>query len=146
MQVMVLTVWILQGLLMFFDEFYFHHKRGLGRWESLGHPIDTLFFIACFIYTLSFDTSHLTGFILLASASCLIITKDEFVHSKECDGGENWLHAVLFVIHPIALFALYHAWINGLYDIIKIQTGIIAAFGLYQLLYWNLPFRKLKIG
>ena len=31
-----------QGLAILVDEFWFHHRRGLPRWERLGHPIDTL--------------------------------------------------------------------------------------------------------
>ena len=127
---------------MFVDEFYYHHRRGLGRWESIGHPVDTLFFLACFIYALFVNVAHMTGFVCLAVLSTLIITKDEFVHADACPGGEQWLHALLFAIHPVALFTLYLAWSKGWMLLIGIQTVLILLFGLYQMVYWNLINRK----
>lgn len=137
MQGLIVSIWILQGVAMFFDEFYFHHKRGLKKWESLGHPIDTLFFLLCFIYTLIASKESILGFIILSFVSTIFITKDEFIHAKECDGAENWLHSMLFIIHPLSLIALYYAWQKGFENIILIQSLIIFAFGLYQLIYWN---------
>lgn len=137
MQGIIISIWILHGLIMFVDEFYYHHRRGLGRWESLGHPVDTLFFMACFIYALVVDPSHPWGFVVLAMLSTLIITKDEFVHAKQCPGGEQWLHALLFIIHPVALFGLYHVWTQGGLWLVRIQAAIILLFGLYQVIYWN---------
>ena len=142
MQAMILSIWILHGILMFIDEFYYHHRRGLGRWEALGHPVDTLFFLACFMYALFVNSAHVTGFGVLAVLSSLIITKDEFVHAKQCPGGEQWLHALLFAIHPVALFALYGAWSRGWMLLIGIQTFIVLLFGLYQVVYWNLIKEK----
>ena len=138
MQTMILSIWILHGILMFVDEFYYHHRRGLGRWESIGHPIDTLFFLICFIYALFVDSSHVTGFVVLAVLSTLIITKDEFVHATLCPGGEQWLHALLFALHPVSLFALYLAWNNGWMVLITVQTILILLFGSYQVVFWNL--------
>ena len=140
MQILIVGIWVLQGILMFWDEFYFHHKRRLGKWESIGHPVDTFSFLACFLYPLFF-TNEVTFFIL-AIISSLIITKDEWVHSKQCLATENWLHAVLFVVHPIALGALYFAWMNNFFEIIKIQSVIIFIFGIYQVTYWNLITNK----
>lgn len=134
---MILTIWILHGALMFFDEFYFHHRRGLKRWESLGHPLDTLFFLFCFLYVQMVDPANATGFFVLAVVSTLIITKDEFVHAEQCKGGEQWLHALLFILHPVSLFALYQAWIRDYTMLIQIQTVLVTLFGLYQLIYWN---------
>jgi hypothetical protein len=138
MQAVILSIWILHGVLMIFDEFYYHHRRGLGRWESMGHPVDTLFFLACFIYALFADSANVGGFVALAVLSTLIITKDEFVHAKLCPGTEHWLHALLFAIHPVSLYALYLAWTNGLVVLITLQTILIVLFGTYQVIYWNL--------
>ena len=38
----------LQGLAMLVDELLFHRRRGLPRWERIGHPIDTLSVLACY--------------------------------------------------------------------------------------------------
>ncbi|MFK8139035.1 MAG: hypothetical protein AB8E15_11795 [Bdellovibrionales bacterium] len=135
MQVLILSIWLTQGLLMFLDEFVFHHKRGLKKWERIGHPVDTFFFVLPFIYTLFF--SNISIFIGLCALSCLIITKDEFVHSEECEANEQWLHSVLFVLHPIALFGLWLAWQNQFMDLILVQMLVISSFMLYQIIYWN---------
>lgn len=127
---------------MFFDEFYFHRRRGLERWEALGHPVDTLFFLLCFLYVLLLTPSHTLGFIVLAVLSTLVITKDEFVHAKQCKGGEQWLHALLFIIHPVTLFALYQTWIREWKELIIIQTVLVVLFGVYQVVYWNLIKRQ----
>lgn len=136
---MLLGIWISQGICMLFDEFYFHHKRGLGKWESLGHPIDSFLFLICFLFCLAipYNTSYETFFIILSVISTLVITKDEFIHTKECPASENWLHALLFILHPISLFVLYKFWVEGENTLIAIQAAIIGLFMLYQLTYWN---------
>ncbi|MBD64775.1 MAG: hypothetical protein CME62_06185 [Halobacteriovoraceae bacterium] len=136
---LIVFIWILQGMAMFVDEFYFHHKRGLGAWERIGHPIDTLFFVSCFIFTLFLDASAAatSAFVILGLMSTLIIVKDEFVHAKECDGGEHLLHAFLFILHPCALIGLYWMWQAGQTFIIGVQTLIISLFMIYQVVYWN---------
>ena len=131
----ILGIWFLQGTLMFVDEFKYHHKRGLGLWERVGHPVDTLFFLAPFVYTQFFMGIEM--FVLLCAMSCLIVTKDEFVHSAECEPAEHWLHSVLFILHPVALFGLWFLWQNGLNQIILLQSIVIGLFMLYQIIYWN---------
>ncbi len=138
MQAVIISIWILHGVLMMVDEFYYHHRRGLGRWEAMGHPVDTLFFMACFVYALWVSPAHAAGFIALALLSTLIITKDEFVHADACPGGEQWLHALLFILHPVSLFALYLAWTQGWRLLLGLQTLLILLFGVYQVIYWNL--------
>jgi len=137
MQIVIISLWMLHGILMFFDEFHYHHRRGLGRWESVGHPVDTLLFLSCFIYALVVNPAHIIGFIVLAVLSTLIITKDEFVHAQQCRGGEQWLHALLFSIHPVALIGLYMAWTRGWRLLVAVQACVIVLFGIYQIVYWN---------
>lgn len=124
---------------MFFDEFYYHHKRRLGKWESIGHPIDSFFFLICFGFCALFQISdfHFYIFIALSIISTLIITKDEWVHSEQSYPTENWLHSILFIIHPVALGALYFAWKFNFKTVIQVQAFIIAVFMLYQIIYWN---------
>jgi 2-polyprenyl-6-hydroxyphenyl methylase / 3-demethylubiquinone-9 3-methyltransferase len=96
----------LQALAMAVDEAYFHRRRGLPRWERIGHPLDTL-------------------------------TKDEAVHARLCTAGEQWLHAILFVLHPIVLAAFALLWRAGHTDILAVQLALVAGFGIYQVVYWN---------
>lgn len=125
---------------MFVDEFYFHHKRGLGRWESIGHPVDTFFFLLPFIVCLNFAPAEVSENIFIASSiiSTLIITKDEWIHAEQSSPSENWLHSLLFILHPLSLGVLYFYWQNDEKFLIIFQTGIISLFFIYQVVYWNI--------
>ncbi|MBC77749.1 MAG: hypothetical protein CME64_17215 [Halobacteriovoraceae bacterium] len=140
MEKIFLLAWPIQGVLILFDEFYFHKRRGLKKWERIGHPIDTFIFLGCFIYTLvsPFSESNSVIFLILAVLSCLVILKDEWVHIKECDVFEHWLHCGLFLIHPISLIGLLFVWKeDGFYEIF-IQSILITLFLLHQIYYWNI--------
>jgi hypothetical protein len=135
---------VLQGLAMFADELVFHRKRGLPRWERLGHPLDTLTVAACYGWLVAVPASHRHAigiYVGLCAFSCLFITKDEFVHSKLCEPLENWLHALLFVLHPIVFLGFGLIWF---WDVDAwISRGALAstlALVVYQVVYWNVRF------
>lgn len=133
---------------MMIDEFIFHHRRGLQRWERWGHPLDTLLF-ALAASSLLWSPDSLRGvfFAILSVLSCLAITKDEWVHAAECSGTEQWLHAVLFILHPLVLLGLWQLHhIQGIFSADVFLSGqfVIASvvvsstlFMIYQLIYWN---------
>jgi hypothetical protein len=153
---------LLQTIVIFFDEFYFHWKRGLPRWERIGHPLDTLSTLLCFMFVLYYPCDALHGKIYAALAlfSCLFVTKDEFVHKDCCPASEQWLHALLFINHPIVLFLLWVLWSVYKADplpsyllsfeghrplvgsFLWMQTFMVGLFALYQALYWNLIRRE----
>ena len=131
----------LQGLAMFVDEFVFHRKRGLPRWERLGHPLDTLTTALCYCWLVFAPASrpHALGiYVALCAFSCLFITKDEFVHARLCEPLETWLHAILFVLHPIVFFSFGVLWHSGAHAWVS-MGALGSTLGLlsYQLLYWN---------
>jgi hypothetical protein len=141
-----------QGAAMIVDEGHFHRKRGLGAWERIGHPLDTLTVIACLAWThLAAPSPQAVAiYAMLAVFSSIFITKDELVHARRCSGGEHWLHAVLFVVHPLALLSVgllwlgangqEPAWLGGsapATSILAGQLAMTAAFCAYQTLYWN---------
>jgi hypothetical protein len=135
----------MQAVLMLVDEFYFHRKRGLPRWERIGHPLDTLTVLACYGMALTFSPSdRLLGFYAAAAVfSCLFITKDEFVHTKACSPGEHWLHSALFVLHPVVLTLAAIVWIQGGHQALLTAQGFVTlVFGVYQILYWNHPWKR----
>jgi len=149
---------LLQIAIIFCDEFYFHVKRGLPRWERIGHPLDTLSVLVCFLFVLIFpySPSMRTIYIALSLFSAIFVTKDEFVHKECCPASEQWLHALLFIKHPIVLFVLGCLW--PLYHAVEIpsflsayksqsaligtflwgQAAAILLFGVYQWVYWNM--------
>lgn len=142
----------LQMVCMAVDEIHFHRRRGLPRWERLGHPLDTLTVLACFVWLLmatpnAFSLSIYAG---LSVFSCLFVTKDEPVHSRYCSSGEHWLHAMLFILHPLVLLSAGLFWYAGGQqppsfirytgferDFLQVNTLLTFVFGLYQLIYWN---------
>jgi hypothetical protein len=129
-----------QGLAMFIDEVWFHHRRGLPRWERIGHPVDTLSVLVPFVLLCGSrpETPHvLPIFCALAVVSSLCITKDEWVHKTLSTGGEQWLHSVLFLLHPAIFVAAWQLWRAGDRVALYAQTALICAWGLYQLVYWN---------
>lgn len=120
---------------MILDEFIYHQKRVLPRWERIGHPIDTLSFLVP-ILILVFNSS-IEAFIIFSFISCLIITKDEFIHAHVCEGGEHWIHSMLFILHPVTFFAVYNLRKDfGNYSLYPVLFSIFL-FLIYQILYWR---------
>ena len=132
---------ILQAVCMIADEFLYHEKRGLPLWEKIGHPLDTLTVLATYLYLL-IGEFNLSIYISLAAFSCLFITKDEFVHAKNCTGHEHWLHAMLFILHPLSFLSAYYLVKGGEINFLKVQSVVIFCFMLYQSLRWSFPWRR----
>lgn len=129
-----------QMVAMLVDEGWFHRRRGLPRWERVGHPLDTLSVAACYGWLVASTPGPraLAVYVALASLSCLFVTKDEFVHVRLCDARESWLHAVLFVLHPVVFLVFGVVWWSGLHPwLLRAQLGATLAFCGYQLVYWN---------
>lgn len=129
---------IIQGAAILFDEFYFHRKRGLPKWERIGHPIDTLSVVACLLF-LAFvekNTTTIWIFTAMAVVSCILVTKDEWVHRKLCSAEEMWLHAVSFMMHPLLLFSGFIEWEDQRALFLAVAGGV-SVFFVYQIVYWN---------
>ena len=143
----------LQGLAMGVDEFGFHRKRIVPHWEWRGHALDTSVFLACLICPLLLPPtpSNVRLYGLLAVVSCILITKDEFVHQRLCSGGEHWVHAVLFILHPVVLIATAFLWISTGADplvgipapplawargMLLLQGLLVSGFLVFQIVYW----------
>jgi 2-polyprenyl-6-hydroxyphenyl methylase / 3-demethylubiquinone-9 3-methyltransferase len=126
----------LQAIAMIADEGWCHRRRELPRWERIGHPLDTLTLALCLGWLLA--GWPLAGYVVLAIASTLFVTKDEAVHAQRCTAFEHWLHAVLFALHPIVLAAFaYLAW-TGHTTVLAVQLAVTLGFMAYQIAYWNL--------
>ena len=137
---LLLVPFALQGVAMFFDEIYFHRRRGLPLWERIGHPIDSLSVLLCygFIYFKDPTTFNIYIYLGLSSFSCLLVTKDEFVHTERCEARENWLHAFLFILHPISFLCAGIIWKENLSpQFLIFQPVIIFLFMMYQIIYWS---------
>lgn len=160
--ILITIPFMVQAVAILFDEIVYHRKRGLPKWERIGHPIDTFSVLLCFIYPMIFSVTPLAikGYIGLSILSCLLVTKDEFVHKDHCPRGEMWLHAFLFLNHPVLLIAVGLMWpqIQGssaplwianwldqpllLKEFLLSQIALVSLFFLYQALYWNLLWKQ----
>jgi hypothetical protein len=145
----LLVPFFFQGIVMFFDEFYYHHRRGLPLWERLGHPVDTLSLLACMLYLLwvPYSPGALKGYIALALTSSLLVTKDEFVHAEVCPKGEHFVHALLFLLHPTILALAGLVWPVIPHDrfvqvALSLYSGSMALFCLYQIFFWNFLWQR----
>lgn len=136
----VLAVAGLQALVMAFDEGHFHRRRGLPRWERIGHPLDTATVAICYAWLAIAKPSSpmaIPVYVALAAFSCIFVTKDEVVHARICTRAECWLHALLFVLHPIVLAAFAFAWMRGAVVVIHAQLALTIALGVWQIGYWS---------
>jgi hypothetical protein len=89
-----------------------------------------------------------------------MVTKDEFVHKHFCPAAENWLHAVLFTLHPLTLIATgfiwpvvqnaevpkwLTIWLTAPLDLnifLKIQFSLMILFFIYQVVFWNFIWKE----
>jgi hypothetical protein len=133
----------IQGLVMVWDEFVFHRSRNLPKWERWGHPLDTLTLLVLILFVrwASPTDAAKIFFISWSVFSCLFVTKDEWVHTRFCSGGEHWLHALLFSLHPLSCFSLWKLWQGLETHAYGTLWGVICfsvtLFLFYQVGYWN---------
>lgn len=144
MVVLIVAVFVLQAAAMLVDERVFHRRRGLPRWERIGHPLDTATVLACYAWLLLVPPSRSTAvmYVVLVMFSSAFVTKDEPLHAERCPPREHWLHAILFVLHPMVLLgAGWLWWTAQLHVLIVAQLVLTAVFGVYQILYWSPRWR-----
>lgn len=140
----------------FADEILFHWRRGLPAWERVGHPLDTLSTLLCFLWIARtpFAPDSLSVFVVLSILSCLLVTKDEFVHARLASPAEHWVHALLLVLHPVLLGVAALVWSRtsalvaldvprgmgfaALRVVVGMQPLLLAAVFLYQVLFWGI--------
>jgi hypothetical protein len=157
MYLLSLVPFLLQALAIGLDEVLFHRRRGLPRWERIGHPIDTFTVLLCMGYVLfvPYSKEAILPYALLAILSSLMVTKDEFVHKEHCPASEQWLHAILFILHPITLLSAALIWPSAqgvetagwlsswlevrefLHSFLTLQFIAMSLFMAYQVVYWN---------
>lgn len=124
-----------QALVLVVDERFFHLRRGLGRWERWGHPVDTVsVLLPVLLAATTSPTSWGLGLFTAASVlSCLCVTKDEFVHAKACKPAEHWLHALLFLVHaPILMGIGLSWWLGASPMLIQFYAVALAASAIIQ--------------
>ncbi len=160
--VFLLAPFGLQMVCMAFDELCFHRRRGLPRWERIGHPLDTLTVLLCFLWLVTVQPGPraVAAYAGLVTFSCLFVTKDEGVHLSHCSTEEQRLHAVLFALHPLVLLGAGLLWpaAHGIrsacptwirytgkeHSLLIALCSAVLGFGTLQFTYWNLLWREPK--
>jgi hypothetical protein len=83
------------------------------------------------------------------------------VHRVRCSAAEQWLHSILFMLHPLVLASAFFLWpairsglsvpsssfvrFFGFERAFLISVLVLmAGFGVYQYGYWNLRWRPRK--
>ncbi|MGZ3697942.1 MAG: hypothetical protein ACXWPM_10810 [Bdellovibrionota bacterium] len=143
----------LQLLLFLVDEFAFHRKRGLSGAERWGYPLDLLSIIMGLSFPLFIPYTNSTklAFGIVFLLSLFIVTKDT-IRNRSCTGGEHWVHAWLFMLHPLVLILAGASWVllrgsigalvpvdtRHLRLVVGIQAGALALLAVFQILRWNL--------
>ena len=135
-----------QMVAMGFDELVFHRRRGLQRWERLGHPLDTLSAALCYGWLVLTPPArpHAVGiYLALCAFSSVLITKDEFVHAQFCEPAEAWLHSMLFVLHPIVFMGVGAVWYAGAAPWLpKVELWATLGLFIHQLVYWSIIVQR----
>lgn len=134
----------LQGILIVTDEFFFHRKRGLPAWEKYGHPVDMLFTMIPYLVAILFPFGAVSSawFIAFSVLSSVIITKDEWVHTRLANAPEHWLHSLLFIVHPVSFFSVWAMWKPesplGAFGrtVMLTQVLLMLAFACYHFVWW----------
>ncbi len=147
MKIIFLVTFFLQAGLLFFDEMVFHRKRGLPLWEKIGHPLDSFSVLSCYLFLCfsDFNDFNLVVYSVLSVFSCFLITKDEFIHKELSSASENWLHSVLFMLHPVTLFSAGSLWAENLEKFYFAGAALsVLVFMLYQILYWSFYEKRLS--
>ncbi len=132
---------------MLVDELYYHRRRGLGLYESWGHPVDTVVFLIALLLPAFFSPvpQNLVIYAVLGVVSILVITKDEWVHARECEPTEHWLHAMLFVLHGPVLLGLGFIWVKDPgAPILRLIPPIVGIWAFYQFAYWMVYHARIR--
>ncbi|MGH7844490.1 MAG: hypothetical protein ACREQW_04875 [Candidatus Binatia bacterium] len=136
----VVVLFSFQALFMWADEWFYHRRRGLERWERWGHPLDSFVYLSALVVPALARPAPpwLQLYVILAVFSCLLVTKDEWVHTEQCAAGEHWVHAVLFLIHPSVLIFVGLLWVNN--EALTLRGSLpvcVGVFACYQFARWS---------
>jgi len=142
------AVFVAQSSIIAVDEFVCHRTRALPEWELIGHPLDT-FCLWLYLMVLWFSDSNYESSMVVAAilglVSCLIITKDEWVHKEHATGFECWLHAILFILHPAVVLLYYYLWYEDISDfepLLHMSVVLVGGYFLFQCLMGWIRWRK----
>ncbi|MCB9091414.1 MAG: hypothetical protein H6621_09740 [Halobacteriovoraceae bacterium] len=140
----------LHVLLLNLDEYLFNKKRGHSPYETVSVISDgILFLIPLLIATfVTYSESWVWTYKILAGLSMLSVVKNEFFY-RNLEVKERFIHACLYVLHPMILFTFYESWTHNYFKehtyfwmVQILYFGLGMKMVIYQLIYWNYIHEK----
>jgi hypothetical protein len=127
------------------DEYIYHRKRGLCPVEFINALFDGILFLIPLVIAIFTSHSYWLDkiYIALAVLSIFSIIKNERFYHELCVT-ERMIHAALYVLHPLILYAFYHSWKWNFFDkyyYFWLVQLLYVAFGTktvtYHIIYWK---------
>ncbi len=152
MVIFITLTTITHGILFFYDEYFLHKRRPFSKNEINSGLIDGILFLIPVGLTLftSFGPVMKYVYITLGFLSCLSIIKNELFY-ENLDKTERLIHAGLYILHPLILYAFYVSWernffaTNLTYWMLQLCYFILCFKAVnYHLIYWNYVHEKNK--
>lgn len=128
---------ILHGILFTYDEYILNKKRGLTQSEINSASADGFLYLIIIGMTLFAPFGEISKviYLTLCFISCLSIIKNEWLYPS-LDRIERLVHAGLYVLHPLILYAFYLSWQSDFFN-----TEM--TFWMMQLFYFILGFKAM---
>ena len=143
---------VVHALLFTYDEYVLNKKRDLSQKEINSALIDGVLYLSIVALTIFTTFTNTLGgiYIFLSALSCLSIIKNEFIYPK-LEKTERVIHAALYVLHPLILFAFYTSWkmnffaTNLTYWMLQLGYLVLGFKAItYHVIYWNYIHPKKK--
>lgn len=137
---------ITHALLFAYDEYVLNRKRAnISQMQINSQSLDGVFYLAIVAMTLFTRYTEILGnvYIALSILSCISIIKNEYFY-ENLPRLERLVHAGLYVLHPLILYAFYSSWkldfftTNMTYWMIQLGYFALGFKTIsFHIIYWN---------
>ena len=142
---MMMALMVLHVCLLNLDEHYYNKKRQHSKYEIVSVITDGFLFLLPLLLAtfVTFDEKWVILYKTIAGISMVSVVKNELFY-KGLEVQERFIHACLYVLHPILLFNFYESWkLNyfqsnyyfWMFQLVYVALGVKTVS--YQLIYWN---------
>lgn len=151
MVIFITITTVLHAALFYIDEYILHKRRGLSKSEINSGLIDGILYLVIVALTIFTTFNPTLGYIYISLGvlSCISIIKNEFLYPLDISRHERLIHAGLYVLHPLILYAFYISWEMNFFvtnmNYWMMQLGYLALavkVVVYHLIYWNYIHEK----
>ena len=142
---------VIHAIAFTFDEYILNKKRNLSQKEINSALLDGILYLAAVALTIFTTFSENLGrvYIGLALLSCISVVKNEAIYPGNIPKIERITHAMLYVLHPLILYAFYISWAqnffqtNMTYWMLQLGYFVLGLKAIsYHMIYWNYIHRK----